>query len=43
MYSKEMHTLIPDSKLVIFEKSNHFPFVEEKESFITTVREFTTI
>ncbi|MGG2063881.1 alpha/beta fold hydrolase [Bacillus sp. S14(2024)] len=43
LYSKEMHTLIPNSKLVIFENSNHFPFVEEKESFITTVREFATI
>ena len=43
LYSKEMHTLISDSKLEIFKNSNHFPFVEEKESFITTVREFTTI
>ncbi|MFD3445960.1 alpha/beta fold hydrolase [Microbacteriaceae bacterium 4G12] len=43
LYSKEIHTLIPDSKLVIFEDSNHFPFIEEKESFITAVREFATI
>ncbi|MDP7978128.1 alpha/beta fold hydrolase [Bacillus sp. WLY-B-L8] len=43
LYSKEMHTLIPNSKLVVFEHSNHFPFVEEKESFIRTVREFITI
>ncbi|WP_416828281.1 alpha/beta fold hydrolase [Ectobacillus polymachus] len=42
-FSKEMHKLIPDSKLVIFENSNHFPFVEEKESFLTAVREFNPI
>ncbi|HDX9590464.1 TPA: alpha/beta hydrolase [Bacillus pseudomycoides] len=43
LYSKEIHTLIPTSKLVIFKDSNHFPFVEEKESFIAAVREFSVI
>lgn len=33
IYSIEMHEGIPNSKLVIFEKSNHYPFLEEAERF----------
>ena len=33
MYSIEMDEGIPNSKLVIFEKSNHYPFLEEVERF----------
>ncbi|WP_432806993.1 alpha/beta fold hydrolase [Oceanobacillus luteolus] len=33
MYSVEMDKGIPNSKLVIFEKSNHYPFLEEAERF----------
>ncbi|MCJ0930531.1 alpha/beta hydrolase [Virgibacillus halodenitrificans] len=32
-YSIEMHDGIANSKLVIFEKSNHYPFLEEAERF----------
>ncbi|MFJ8260617.1 alpha/beta fold hydrolase [Rummeliibacillus sp. NPDC094406] len=32
-YSIEMSKLIPNNKLVIFEESNHYPFLEEKEKF----------
>ncbi|HWI49378.1 MAG TPA: alpha/beta fold hydrolase [Rummeliibacillus sp.] len=32
-YSIEMSQLIPNSKLIIFEGSNHYPFLEEKEKF----------
>ena len=33
-YSIEMNELIPNSKLVIMDKSNHYPFLEEKEKFL---------
>lgn len=33
LYSIEMAEGIPHSKLVIFEKSNHYPFLEEAERF----------
>ncbi|MFD2627372.1 alpha/beta fold hydrolase [Oceanobacillus kapialis] len=33
IYSIEMKELIPNSKLVIFERSNHYPFLEEAEEF----------
>lgn len=32
-YSLEMNELIPDSKLVVFNNSNHYPFLEESELF----------
>lgn len=31
---------IPDSELVIFEESGHFPFIEEPDRFMQVVREF---
>jgi pimeloyl-ACP methyl ester carboxylesterase len=31
---------IPNSKLVVFEKSGHFPFIEEKEKFNSEIRKF---
>ena len=33
LYSIEMEEGIPNSKLVIFEKSNHYPFLEEAQQF----------
>lgn len=33
VYSIEMDEGIPNSKLVIFERSNHYPFLEEAEQF----------
>ncbi|WP_042224213.1 alpha/beta fold hydrolase [Oceanobacillus manasiensis] len=34
IYSIEMGQLIPKSKIVIFEKSNHYPFIEESKLFV---------
>jgi proline iminopeptidase len=39
-YSKEMNEMIPNSKLVIFKKSNHYPFLEEAELFSTEYEVF---
>ena len=36
--SKIMHEGIPDSELVVFERSGHFVYVEEAEAFFDTVR-----
>ncbi|MFC4559240.1 alpha/beta fold hydrolase [Virgibacillus kekensis] len=32
-YSEEMSELIPNSRLVVFEHSNHYPFLEEEDLF----------
>ncbi|MCP3026428.1 alpha/beta fold hydrolase [Halobacillus sp. A5] len=40
MYSVEMVESIPNSKLVIFEQSSHYPFLEEKEKFINVFDSF---
>ncbi|MFH5779406.1 alpha/beta fold hydrolase [Heyndrickxia oleronia] len=39
-YSIEMHQLIPDSQLHIFEQSNHYPFLEEKDEFEHIIHSF---
>ncbi|BCB03917.1 alpha/beta fold hydrolase [Bacillus sp. KH172YL63] len=39
-YSVEMKEGIPGSKLVIFERSNHYPFLEEKAAFKEEVHAF---
>jgi proline iminopeptidase len=39
-YSLEMNELIPDSKLVVFNDSNHYPFLEESELFLNEFRPF---
>ncbi|MFS1514307.1 alpha/beta fold hydrolase [Chengkuizengella sp. SCS-71B] len=39
-YSIEMNQLISDSKLIIFEHSNHYPFLEEKELFLKEINHF---
>ena len=38
--SEKIHELIPDSQLVVFEKSGHSPQVEEADLFLQVVREF---
>jgi len=38
--SERIATLVPDSKLVIFEKSGHSPQIEEADAWTKTVREF---
>lgn len=40
VYSLEMHDEILGSKLVTFLKSNHYPFLEEKELFLKEVQKF---
>ncbi|MCA0171086.1 alpha/beta fold hydrolase [Bacillus sp. RAR_GA_16] len=39
-FSEEMANFIPLAQLVIFEESNHYPFLEEKVSFELSVQEF---
>jgi proline iminopeptidase len=36
--AKIMHERIPNSELVVFEKSGHFAHVEEPEAFFDTIR-----
>ncbi len=38
--SEEMHRLLPNSELVIFENSGHSPQVEENDKWIATIRDF---
>ncbi len=39
-HSELIHTGIPDSELVVFEESGHFPMIEEPEKFKDTVHRF---
>lgn len=36
--AERLHAAIPNSELVVFENSGHFPFIEEQDAFLTTVR-----
>ncbi len=36
----EFKTLIPGAQLVVFEKSGHFPYIEEPDDTLETMREF---
>ena len=38
--NQEMHRLIPGSKLVFFENSRHYPFIEEEEAFRRALADF---
>lgn len=38
--SEEIHELLPNSRLVIFEESGHSPNIEQQDEFLATVREF---
>jgi proline iminopeptidase len=40
--SQQIAAAIPNAKLVIFEHSNHFPFIEEPEAFWPAVDKFLT-
>ena len=35
--AKRIASLLPNAELEIFENSNHYPFIEEKEAFFTTL------
>ena len=38
--AERLHAGLPNSKLVIFEESGHFPFIEEHDKFVTTIRDW---
>ncbi|HMA35915.1 MAG TPA: alpha/beta fold hydrolase [Chloroflexia bacterium] len=35
--AERIHAALPDARLVVFDRSGHFPFIEEPEAFTTTV------
>jgi proline iminopeptidase len=39
-YAAEFRTLIPGARLVIFEKSGHFPYIEEPDDTLDILRDF---
>jgi proline iminopeptidase len=39
-FSEEIHKLIPKSKFVVFDESNHSPFLEEPEKFTKEIVDF---
>src|SRR5690625_231435 len=43
LYSQEIHHLIPQSTLYIFENSNHSPFIEESERFTGLITDFINL
>ncbi|SEP71041.1 alpha/beta fold hydrolase [Piscibacillus halophilus] len=42
IFSQEIQQLVPNSILYVFDKSSHFPFLEEKEEFTKMVDHFKT-
>jgi pimeloyl-ACP methyl ester carboxylesterase len=38
--SEELRRGIPDSRMVVFERSGHMPFIEERDLFLSTVNQF---
>ncbi len=40
--AEEIHRLLPESQLVLFEHSGHMPFIEENDTFIQLVSSFIT-
>jgi proline iminopeptidase len=38
--AERLHAGLPNSQLVIFEESGHFPFIEEQDKFVTSVSEW---
>ncbi len=40
--AERLHAAIPNSELVVFENSGHFPFIEEQDAFLSTVRNWLT-
>ncbi|MCM3618298.1 alpha/beta hydrolase [Sutcliffiella horikoshii] len=43
VFSEEIHSRLPQSTLVVFEESNHYPFVEEKEKFAEMISKFNGV
>lgn len=42
-FSIEIHNLLPNSRIFIFEESNHYPYIEEEQIFREMVIEFATL
>ena len=40
-FSEEMASMIPDAKLLVFEESNHYPFLEEERLFELSIKAFS--
>lgn len=40
--AERLHAALPNSKLTLFGESGHFPFIEEQEKFIETIRAWLT-
>lgn len=40
-YSEEMASTIPNAKLLVFEESNHYPFLEEERLFELSIKAFS--
>jgi proline iminopeptidase len=38
--AERLHAQVSNSKLVIFEESGHFPFIEEHDKFVTAVHDW---
>ena len=38
--AERIHAAVPSSKVVIFENSGHFPFIEEADPFVATVKDW---
>ena len=38
--AERLHSRLPNSQLVVFEESGHFPFIEEQDAFLATVAEW---
>ncbi|WP_053219293.1 alpha/beta fold hydrolase [Virgibacillus senegalensis] len=41
-FSREIQELIPGSKLITYENSNHYPFLEERQLFLEDIHHFLT-
>lgn len=39
-YAEDMHGLLPNSELVIFENSGHYPFITEADAYLSTMRQW---
>ena len=37
-YAEDMHSLLPNSELVFFEDSGHYPFITEADAYLHAVR-----
>lgn len=43
IYSEEIHHLVQNSKFYVFEKSNHTPYLEEKDIYNEMVKDYINL